>query len=314
MKLFATTAAIAIAAAILYLGHSHNSASAHSPDVGPVLATEVIDEEEGEIYNQPRGVYAPVAAGKIPSAHSWRPGSDAVLLEMQADLKALTARANRFSEGAPDAGSTDVRAAITPGIQELPWVVDGLNDRERFAHNLLAELDDISPEAAARIIAMPFLQSFGTADTEAILALTVLAEEDLDALFAIIDNPNLADNGGIEDEEAKIVALLIGPYIFNPGLIEVLLDPDQVMLEERTLHTDYSDSILITIVRTKQGGTSTMGLFDHAIRHAEIMMGQGLRTDYAGVLVMDNFPSGVGGFHTYTNITIPRKSTLMIVP
>ncbi len=306
-KISFTTAAIAIAAVILYFGNAHNSAFAHSPDIGPVLATEMIDEEEGEIYNQPRGVYAPVAAGGIPSAHSLHPGADVRLLETQANLRALTARASLLSEDAPDPGVAGVSAKVTPGILELPWVADGLTDHERFAYNLLAELDEFSPEAAARIVAMPFLQSFGTADTEAIYVLTAFAEEDIDTLFAVLDNPNLADNGGIEDDEAKIVAVLIGPWILNPELIDVLLDPDQIRLEERIIQTSYSDSILFTIVRTQSGGASTMGLFEHAVEYAEIMMGKGLRTDYVAVLVMDGFPPGIGGFHTYANITIPTE-------
>ena len=315
MKVLAFAAALAVAALAVLLVNSPNPTFAHSPDIGRLLAGEVEDEEEGEIYNRPFGVRAPVASGfrfrRPPSANSIMPGTGPSIHEIRATALKLTARARddggSDSQKTPSDGSDGGNAKITPGILNLPWVADGLNEREKVAYNLLDELNEASPEAAARVVAMPFLQSFGAADTEAIYSLTSLATDNPDTLFEILDNPNLSDNGGIEDAEAKIVAVLASADYIDPELVATLLDPSQVMLEERTLKTAYSDQILIAIIRTADGGTSTMDLFEHSVRQSEIIMAQGLRTDYVAALVVDGLPEDVAGAHFYSNIVIPPE-------
>ena len=75
---------------------------------------------------------------------------------------------------------------------------------------------------------MPFLQTFGPADIEALWSLTYLAEYDAEeettVLIEVLDNPHLADGGGIDDEEAKVVTVLGGTNYFNPEMVGVLLD------------------------------------------------------------------------------------------
>ena len=53
------------------------------------------------------------------------------------------------------------RAGMADSIAGLPWVSDGIAGDERIAVNFLALLDQLNPTATARILAMPFLETFG---------------------------------------------------------------------------------------------------------------------------------------------------------
>ena len=70
-------------------------------------------------------------------------------------------------------------AQIPASVLELPWVVDGQTDDEKLALEFLVELAGFNQEAAMRVAVMPFLQTFGPADIEALWSLTYLAEIDL---------------------------------------------------------------------------------------------------------------------------------------
>ena len=158
---------------------------------------------------------------------------------------------------------------------------------------------------------MPFLQTFGPADIEALWSLTYLAEydeeEEATSLVDVLDNPHLADGGGIDDEEAKVVTVLGGTNYFNEDLVSVLLDPSQITVTERVLQGRGRD-IHMAIIRLDEGHSSTFDILEFAVERAEITMAKQLRTDYVALLVAnDVLPSFAAGAHFGTHMLIPPR-------
>ena len=201
-----------------------------------------------------------------------------------------------------------VNAKVTSDILGLPWVTDGLTDREIVGATWLVVLDDFSPEAASKIVKMPFLTTFGPADVEAIRSLTVIAYDDdrydRDVLLSVLDNPNIADGGGIDDQEAKIVAVLGGTNRVNPKLVDVLLDPTQTSIEERRISASDGE-VNLAIIRTAPGAADTIALLEYAVREATVMMDQSFPTDYVALLVEEaTVGDSIGtNFQTHMAIT-----------
>ena len=92
-----------------------------------------------------------------------------------------------------------------------------------------------------------------------------------------MSHPTISD--GITDEEAKILATLVpaanpvGYFLKDPDLLDKLLDPDQVTLEERTITLPLAGETDITIIRTRPGADRTMDFLEHSVRSIEEFMG-----------------------------------------
>ncbi len=145
-----------------------------------------------------------------------------------------------------------------------------------------------SRNAADRIAAMPFLETEDAVDAMAVSALRQLAWAG--DLPAILGHPQLRD--GITDEQAKIVATPYGVAKNNPDLVDVLLDPGRVALEERIISTPLSGHVLLTIIRTQPGRQRSMDLLEHAVRTAESLMGVPFPTNFVAYLFADAATNG----------------------
>ena len=309
-----------LSATALFFIFDNGTASAFSPELR-VVETEVITIEEDEGYYddtiisrvQPLNQSVYSAGHSSHLAHDTLPGFERetarLLREMEQGpsqyLESL--RAARANVGEPDEPMPEPPSSVT----ELPWVSDGLTDNESLTLDLLAELNRFNPSAAERIALMPFLRTFGPADLEAVWSLTIVAqidyEEDTAALNALLDHPNLADHGGIDNMEARLVAVLGGTHYFNPELAQALLDPHQVTISNHVL-PGMEHEIHMTIFRTEPGSFRTDDLVRNAVQEAEAIMDQPLRTDYVAVLIADGtLPSFAAGAHFGTHITIPPR-------
>ena len=188
----------------------------------------------------------------------------------------------------------------------LPWVEDGLTDDEELALRTLAllavndpdvandlirfkwlnsnmsssgakvvvELGDIarmSGEAFQAIGGMPYLQTIEPADALASKSLRRLLFFEGEHFEQVMDHIAIAD--GIVDEETKIVATLYGVSRKNPDLLNTLLDPDQVTLQDRTISLPLAGEVKLTILRTRPGADRTMGQLEAAVRQVEAVMG-----------------------------------------
>ena len=317
----------------IYVGYTADTASAYSPDIRPVATGVAIIEEDEGYYNDPivsvRGhtadtfpntilVDSPRAYAATLPAHATAPGADTARVQLLHDLNQSpeqyleSLRAAEEERDEDKDGEGEGEEAQAPGsVMELPWVADGQTDDEKLALDFLSELAGFDQEAAERVAVMPFLQTFGPADVEALWSLTYLAEYDAEeettTLTDVLDNPHLADDGGIDDEEAKVVAVLGGANYFNPDLAPVLLDPAERTVIERRIQ-GRSREILMTIIRTDHGSDSTFDLLEFAVKRAEITMAKPLRTNYVALLIADDaLPDFAAGAHFGTHMAMPPR-------
>ena len=318
MKLLAVSSAVTLLVLALYASSAADAALAYSPDNRSLPTVEpFIDEDEG-FYDGPveradgelAHSFLAGPQGGVPPAHQTKSGVNPDDLEFleQLHLGPAEFRESYLADGSPDTDLAPVNAKVTSDILGLPWVTDGLTDRERVGAAWLSVLDDFSPEAASKIVRMPFLRTFGPADVEAIRSLTAIAYDDdrydRDVLLSVLDNPNIADGGGIDDQEAKIVAVLGGTNRVNPKLVDVLLDPTQTSIEERRISASDGE-VNLAIIRTAPGAADTIALLEYAVREATVMMGQSFPTDYVALLVEEaTVGDSIGtNFQTHMAIT-----------
>ncbi len=173
----------------------------------------------------------------------------------------------------------DINPDSLSTLSKQPWFNDGLDEEEA---RLVDELGHIALKSEAdvlSIISMPFLKTFEPADALAIKALDRLVNFDhkdsservTNHFQRVMAHPAISD--GITNEEAKIVATLSRVSEYNPDLVDKLLDPAQVTLEERIIDLPLSQRVQITIIRTRPGAERTMDLLDRVVRDVEGFMG-----------------------------------------
>ena len=295
-------------------------ASAHSPDIRPAEANLDNFEEDEGYYNGPVAkstdgfdhITLPPKEAGPPSAHSTILGMDPAQARLLDDLRqSPQGYLNTLRQERLDSHDGDDEAQIPGSVLELPWVVDGQTADEKLALDFLQELAGLNQEAAARVAVMPFLETFGPADIEALWSLTYLAEFDEEegatSLIDVLDNPHLADGGGIDDEEAKVVTVIGGTNYFNEELAQELLDPSNITITERVLE-GRGRQIHMAIIRTDEGHSSTFDVLEYAVGRAETTMEKPLRTDYVALLVADDvLPSFAAGAHFGTHMLIPTR-------
>ena len=168
-----------------------------------------------------------------------------------------------------------------------PWFVDGLSYDEFMLVGDIGAIAGKSEKDALAIIAMPFLETFEPADAMAarsLRRLTWCSDGDSRAFYEcaengtgyqrvskifrrIMDYPTISD--GISNEEAKVVATLHSASFFTTDIFDRLLDPNTVMLEERTVNLPHSGDTPFTIIRIRPGAERTMDLLERAVRTVE---------------------------------------------
>ena len=198
---------------------------------------------------------------------------------------------------------------IDPGglsfLSAYPWFKDGLAGEEV---DLVAELGYIGRRAETgvqAIVNMPFLETFEPADALAVRALRRLAdldhEEGSEHFQRVMDHPAISD--GITDDEAKIVATLKGVSEHNPVLVDTLLDPAQVELEERTINLPLAEEVQLTIIRTRPGAKRTMDILENAVRSLEGYIAYPFPVKQVNYLFEDATRGSSFGSNSGTNIT-----------
>ncbi len=187
-------------------------------------------------------------------------------------------------------------------VGEFAWLQDGLTREEAGTVRYLREL---AGAGAGSIVGMPFLQALSPAGAAATNALRNLALWAPEALPAILEHPAISD--GITDEEAAVVSTLWGVQRTNPDLIETLLDPAQVMLEERIIELPYSGEVTLTIIRTAKGQERTMDLVEDAVRSVEELMQAPLPRGQVTYLFEEAITTTFFGTHFGTHIALSPK-------
>ncbi len=190
--------------------------------------------------------------------------------------------------------------AIAASFASLDWVRDGIDGPEAYLIRYFAYLAREDANAAARVLRMPFLRTIEPADLSAVESLTRLAIFERETFYSVLSHPVVSD--GISDRLSPIVATLYGVAETNPALIDVLLDPNNVVLEPRTVELPLSGEVVLYIIRTGPGAARSMDLLEHAVRNAEALMGIPLPINYVGMLFEDAVPGSSGGTNFGTHI------------
>ena len=188
-------------------------------------------------------------------------------------------------------------------VESLPWIEDGVGMGAEF-------------NAARGVVVMAkagYLPSLleepwvGEGSNYAALeSLWVLQFNVPGTLSRIMSHPAISD--GITDQEAKIIAVITPGS--PPDLVEKLLDPALVTLEERAITLPLAGQTKISIVRILPGTDYAMESLEHAVRSMEEFMG--LPFPRRHVIYLFEEKSWVGGGTNLGNHAILRIDELAV--
>ena len=166
--------------------------------------------------------------------------------------------------------------------------------------NWLSELQFHNPTLASALTRMPFLQDHTPGDLQAIKTLTWISA----GSRSVAPNPQyatdiathagFAEGGGIDNTEAKIIAVMSMPYFDGSyGLIDALAHHGTV--EEQTVNGQHGNRVNFAVVRpfTSRQNSALMQSAVSATADAEGLMGKALPADFVGILVSD-LPNAAG--------------------
>ena len=184
-------------------------------------------------------------------------------------------------------------------VMERSWVQDSLTEYETSAIYTLAAMGSMSntasnPTAALRIVEMPFMESIEAADAAAVDSLWQLAfVHGQDLLSPTLSHPALS--AGITDDQVTVVSVLSTAAERTPALLQMLLDPGQVKVEERRIALPLAGEVDLAVVSVRPDAFRTLELLEHAVRHHETLMATPWPKSYVALLVADIGGGGGGG-------------------
>ena len=252
------------------------------------------------------------AAEQLIRAARWYPDTFNILMAMSWVQDTITTAETRAIYGIR--GTTRLNPELAKKILQKPWVQDDITRDEgiiiRRLYWLARRTDEASQQNmvdfAIRLVDMPFLDDVAFAEARAVMSLYYLAGSRYrDSFQAIMSHPKVQD--GITDQEAKVIAVLRTPAHYKPEMIPHLLDgldgSNGVYLEERTIQLPLTGETLLTIVRTQNRTTASMGYLEHAVRFAEEFMAAPLPTNYVA-LYFGAVGTGLAANNWYTHMAM----------
>ena len=183
-------------------------------------------------------------------------------------------------------------------LLDKPWVIDGITP---FELEIIAELDSIAESDAIidgepaflRIKDMPFMETIEYGDLSILKGLARSREV---YLQRIVSHPSLRD--GITDEWASLFPV-VRSIVFSGfsesyrlDLLDILFDPEQMLLEERTITLPLAGDVELAVIQTDVGasdaaGARTMEMLEQVVRSQEEFMGLAFPQNHV-TLVVDN--------------------------
>ena len=200
-------------------------------------------------------------------------------------------------------GFNDAEVALS--VVALEWVQEGIGEQEARALEELSFLSRKNEGQASRIVDMPFLETLEPPDVSALESLVDMAWFRQADYQRVLSHSTFSD--GITDDWAKIVATLYGVSKNNSDLVDTLLDPDRVTLEERVIELPLTGETHLAIIRTGPGAERSMDLLEHAVRQAEEYMTTSFPTGYVGWLFGDAVIPTFAGTNFGTHIASLAK-------
>ncbi len=218
------------------------------------------------------------------------------------------ADAESKAAGEPDGSGGDVSYAITSDITGLPWVTSTPTTAELVTIVWLGVLQELNPSLVTSLTRMPFLQDHTPGDLQAIQTFTLISagtssiDPNPQYATALATHTGFADGGGIDNTEAKIIAVMSIPYLYDrTGLMDRLADYGTV--EEQTVNGRHSNRVNFAIVRllTSKENSQLMQAATSATQHAETVMAQALPVNFVGILLADSasFIGANNGIHLW---------------
>ena len=194
---------------------------------------------------------------------------------------------------------------VASSVISLGWVQDGIDGGEADLIEDFRQITAQAPEAALRIVDMPFLKTIEPPDISAMTSLRELAAFNPETFDRVMSHAALRN--GIPNAMAPVVAMLRSAAKHKPALIDVLLDPAKVFLERRTITLPLSGEVVLAIVRTGPGAARSMELLEHSVRSAEEYIGVPLPTNYFGLFYENAVIGSSAGTNSGTHITVLPK-------
>ena len=301
-------AAATLAAAVVIVGAqllaTDGNVAAYQPDGLRISRAEMPEppcpygHEDGCETAPPLSAVDPYFAANphelLPDSHArqHRLDQSASIEYFQEKLNSKRARAGNESNAAgsdPNAGVNGVNYAITSEIAGLPWATDGRTPSEKVTLNWLGFLQEYNPSLASALTRMPFLQDHTPGDHQAIQTLVHISEYEPEYAAAIVASAGFADGGGIDNTEAKIIAVMGNPIQrrqHRPHRLARRLRNRRgtkhgwpVWQPVELLHSQAS---MMSRQNSKLIQTATTAVSD-----AETLMGRALPIDFVGILVAD---------------------------
>ena len=176
-------------------------------------------------------------------------------------------------------------------LAQRSWAQDGLSPDEvtvvRWLTAISSTYQTRSDESAAlRILDMPFLKAIDGVDAAAMHSLSQLfLEWEPNYLQQVLSHPTLRD--GITDDQTVVVAAMQIVEMDRPGLLDTLLDTEQVTVEKRVVQLHHSGEVTLWVVSVGPGTYRTMDIFEQLVRAQEGFMANPFRTSYLVLLVAD---------------------------
>ena len=208
--------------------------------------------------------------------------------------------------------------SLTHAVLAKSWVQDGLNSNElhtvRQLTHLARSADGQRGTPADTIINMPFLDAVDAADAAAIEALgTWFRSSTPHSIDTILSHPTLS--GGITDDHTVMVAMLDMIANTRPELMETILDPELVMIDERLIQTTYSGEMLIAVLFTKPiVQPPTMDILERAVQHHQEFIQAPYPRGYVMLLVADSSDhGGVGGPRGFMAVDPGRENDAAVI-
>ena len=204
-----------------------------------------------------------------------------------------------------------VALASEPVLRALlpkSWMQDGLTPDESQVVRELAWMAKTSAtrsdEAAAlRLVDMPFLEAIGPLDPLALGSLNRLLwvwGSDEPYLARALAHPLL--HNGITDDRTNLVAVLGEVAEARPDLLDVLLDPEQTLVEELAITLPLAGDMALSVIwpnappGSDAAASRLVSNLEDAVRAHEEFMGLPYPKNYAILLVADTGgPIGGGG-------------------
>ncbi len=179
-------------------------------------------------------------------------------------------------------------------VVSKPWVRDGLDLAEEYItyyltlmsglrwHSDPPELGDFEAEAL-QILQMPFLETVEIGDASALRSLHNLLIDGY--LEQVLSHPKASQ--GITDEQVPGVSVLPLMTNYFERFIDILLDTEKTIVEQRTITLPLAREVLLTMIHTGSGGDHIMDSLERAVRSHEEFMNTPLPQRYVVLLITE---------------------------